>query len=309
MPTNLIVEQDGQRLRLRNVLDSAGRILRGDNTKVKFDFSRVSKIFPGGMLVFLAHLYLLTIVYPGRATVRAPHGSVAAQLLEHVGIYRMVGSAPTGVTPLHESVVNWRYLTGTGSDGAQINDLLASYKGAVDAEIPEGLYDVLAEAFTNVRHHAFPKDSTVPEELKRWWLFSRYVAPKDGDPGNLYIAIYDIGVGIQTSLRKKMKAGEWMLDAADDLASLGGKKLERLLLQRAVEHERSSTGLKNRGLGLPEMKDFVLSTVGGRLYILSGQAQYSCMASLGSGAVFECANGFAGTLILWSLPLAQKESA
>lgn len=309
MPAHLIVEKDDQRAKLRRVLDSADSVLSQPRTKVKFDFSRVAKIYPGGMLVFIAHLYLLAQIYPGRVAVRAPSGSVASQLLEHVGVYSMLGAPRAGPAPNHESVVNWRYLTGTGSDGVLISELLASYKDQIDAEIPEGLYDVLAEAFTNVRHHAFPAASRVPEFLKRWWLFSRYVAPKAGSRGALYIAVYDIGVGIQNSLRHKLRTGEWILDATDELLSVGGRLLERKLLETAVEHERSRTGLKNRGLGLPEMKEFVMSTDGGRLYILSGSAQYSCSAGAGKGTVYDCANGFGGTLILWSLPLTPKESA
>lgn len=309
MPVHLIVEKDQQRGHLRQVLHSADLALSRPNTKVKFDFSRVAKIYPGGMLVFIAHLYLLVQIYPGRVAVRAPSGSVASQLLQHVGVYEMLGAPRNGSAPNHESVVNWRYLTGTGSDGAQINEMLTSYKEQVDAEIPEGLYDVLAEAFTNVRHHAFPAASTLPEFVRRWWLFSRYVAPRQGKRGNLYIAVYDIGVGIQNSLRAKLRAGEWFLDAAEELLAVGGRKLERKLLESAVEHDRSRTGLKNRGLGLPEMKEFALNTDGGRLYILSGSAQYSCSSAEGKGAVYDCANGFGGTLILWSLPLTPKESA
>jgi hypothetical protein len=313
MPVDLLVERGERRVALRRALDTAFRVLRQENTRVKFDFSRVAKIFPGGMLVFLAHLELMTLMCPGRVSVRAPPGSIPAQLIEHFGINGLLGASPLAVAPHHESVVNWRYVTGTGSDGAKINELLESYKRQTEAEIPEGLYDVLAEAFTNVRHHAFPEERKLFDELKRWWLFSRYVAPTDGQPGNLFIAIYDIGVGIQNSMRSKLKTGEMILDATDEILKLlGGQqttRLEKLLLKRAVEHERSSTGLKNRGLGLPEMKEFVLSTEGGRLYILSGRAQYSCVASTGKGEVFECINGFPGTLILWSLPLAQKEPA
>lgn len=311
MPKSMIVERDEQRAILRRSLDTAFEAL-GNGRRVKFDFSPVLKIFPGGLLVFLAHLELMILTWPGKVSIRTPHGSMAAQLLDHFGISALIGKTPSSIPSKHESVVNWRYLTGHGSEGEKILELLNSYKAHSDAEIPEGLYDVLAEAFTNVRHHAFPAGRQIFDELKRWWLFSRYEAPKEGKRGNLYIAIYDIGVGIQNSMRSQLKTGEWVLDVQDEILSMlssqHSPRLERVLLKRAVEHERSSTGLKNRGLGLPEMKEFVMSTQGGRLYILSGEAQYSCIQESGAGEVFECFNGFPGTLILWSLPLMQKET-
>ena len=312
MPKRLIVERDDQRAALRQALDTAFNALR-KGAKVKFDFSPVVKIFPGGMLVFLAHMELMRLTFPDKLSLGVARGSMASQLISHFGIDILLGVQPSRSASKHESVVNWRYLTGQGSDGEKIATLLDSYKSHTDAEIPEGLYDVLAEAFTNVRHHAFPADRDVFDELKRWWLFSRYEAPKDGKLGNLYIAIYDIGVGIQNSLRTKLKTGELVLDKTDEILTLlnsqHSRRLERVLLKRAVEHERSSTGLKNRGLGLPEMKEFVMRTPGGRLYILSGEAQYSCIQEFGTGEVYECPNGFPGTLILWSLPLSNKESS
>ncbi len=262
------------------------------------------------MLIFLAHLELLQLSYPGRVSARSRPGSIATQLLEHFGLARKLGLPTTSRSPSDESVVHWRYLTGTHADGIKITELLDWYRRTVEAEIPEGLYDVLAEALTNVRHHAFPAWKELFDSLKRWWLFSRYVAPSSKSPGGLFIAIYDIGVGIQASLKHKLTTGEMVLDAADDFSKLvglgDGKLLQRSLLKKAIEHPRTSTGLGYRGLGLPEMKDFVLATKTGRLYILSGGAQYSCLASEGKGEVFSCPNGFIGTLILWSIPLHQK---
>ena len=310
VPVHLVAEREEQRAKLRQVIDSAFEILMRGNSRVRFDFSSVAKIFPGGMLLFLAHLELLQLSFPGRVLVRVPPGSIVSQLLQHFGLAEKLGLPPTTVSPSHESVVHWRYLTGTRADGPKITELLNSYRNTVNAEIPEGLYDVLAEAFTNVRQHAFPQGDKTFEDLKRWWLFSRYVAPSGKTAGSLYIGVYDIGVGIQRSMRAKLTSGEIVFDIADEvmLAFNAGKNriLEKLLLSRAVDHERSSTGLGNRGLGLPEMKAFVLQTQSGRLYILSGRAQYTCFASQGEGFVSGCETSFPGTLILWSIPVHQK---
>lgn len=309
VPKHLLAETEEQRAKLHRAIDSAFVILRQSNTRVRFDFSPVEKIFPGGMLVFLAYLEMLQLVYPRRVLVTVRPDSIAGQLLERFGLSEKLGLQPSSA-PAHKSVVDWQYLTGTHADGERIADLLNFYKETVDAEIPEGLYDVLAEAFTNVRHHAFPASHILYEELKRWWLFARYVPPTGNQPGSLYIAVYDIGVGIQASLRAKLTSRELVLQAGDKLLSLisseDSRMLEQELLRHAVEHPRTSTGLANRGLGLPEMKEFVMGTESGRLYILSGYAQYSCIASLGTSQVFPCSGKFAGTLILWSIPLKKK---
>jgi hypothetical protein len=237
---------------------------------------------------------------------------MAAQLMHHFGVAERLGINLSTSTPNHEAVVNWDYKTGTQADGSAISEMIAGYRKFPHAEIPDGLYDVLTEALTNVRHHAYPSSDSTPEELRRWWIFSRYVEPENDNPGVLFIAVYDLGVGIQNSMRSKLRKGEIALEATDELLGWSGwkgskKKLERLLLERAVEHNRSRTGLSFRGNGLPEMKDFVLHTTTGRLYIVSGHGQYSCVAVNGSSACVGCDDQMPGTLILWSIPLQHRE--
>jgi len=145
-------------------------------------------------------------------------------------------------------------------------------------------------------------------------LFSRFREPTNSRPGNLFIAVYDIGAGIQTTLRDQLQGcAERFAQLGDDikeLLSLGdGRKLQQVLLKHAIEHQRTSTGLAFRGHGLPEMRDFVLQTATGRLYIISGGAQYSCSPAQNVSHCITCAPAFPGTLILWDLPFRAKELA
>ena len=311
MPRDVMAETDSHREQLRQVITSALAILGRPRTKVRFDFTRTKMIYPGGMLLFLAYLQLMLLHFPGRVKARCFPQSLAAQLMRHFGVADQLGVAPAGSQPHHESVVNWRYLTGDFADGEKIAELIDGYRRDTSAKLPDGLYDVLAEALTNVRHHAYPADTDVPESMRRWWLFARYVAPKDDQPGNLFVAVYDIGVGIQHSMRTQLRSGEIALDKTDEVLKLlgigAGKRLDRLLLERAVEHPRSSTGLSFRGRGLPEMRDFVLATNAGRLYIISGNAQYTCLGGSSAGSVANSQKLFNGTLILWSIPLEHTE--
>lgn len=306
----LHAEKASSREKIRQVLLSAWTALDKGNTKIKLDFSRTHKIFPGGMLLLLANVALMLDMYPGKVRAKCPPKSMAAQLLRHFGYADKLGVSPATSQPSHDSVVKWRHVSGTHADGVAITTLLNNLKTDTNATIPEGLYEVLTEALINVRHHAYPDDCALPSDLRRWWIFSRLDNPTSSGPGNLYIGIYDVGVGIQKTMRQKLQKAEELLANAEDWSSWftwPTKQLEKRLLVEAVEHKRSSTGLAFRGNGLPEMKDFVTQTDSGSLSIISGYAQYTCRAASG-GKGYQCDDHTLGTLILWSIPLTHKES-
>lgn len=306
----LHAEKASSRQKIRQVLHSAWTALDKGNTKIKLDFSRTHKIFPGGMLLLLANVAMMLDAHPGKVIAKCPPKSMAAQLLRHFGYADRLGVSPATSQPSHDSVVKWRHVSGTHADGGAITKLLSELKTDTNATIPEGLYEVLTEALANVRHHAYPDDIDLPTELRRWWIFSRLDNPSKSEPGNLYIGVYDVGVGIQTTMRQKLQKAEEWLAHAEDWASWftwPTRQLEKRLLVEAVEHKRSSTGLAFRGNGLPEMKDFVTQTDSGSLSIISGHAQYTCRAASG-GKGYQCDDHTAGTLILWSIPLTYKES-
>jgi hypothetical protein len=55
------------------------------------------------------------------------------------------------------------------------------------------------------------------------------------------------------------------------------------------------------------MREFASTTNGGRLHIVSGQAQYTFVAGKIDGHTLGFKEEFPGTLLLWSLPLKMKE--
>jgi hypothetical protein len=257
----------------------------------------------------LSNVALMLEFFPGKVSAKCPPKSMAAQLLNHFGYAEKLGVNSASSLPSHKDVVTWRHVSGTNADGVAITKLLSELESDTDASIPVGLYEVLTEALTNVRNHAYPDDIAIPESLRRWWIFSRLDNPTEAKQGNLYIGIYDMGLGIQTTMREKLEKTEALVATAEDWAQWldwPKKFLEKRLLMEAVEHKRSSTGLAFRGNGLPEMKDFVMQTESGSLSVISGYAQYTCSASSG-GTSYQCDDLTKGTLILWSLPLQRKE--
>jgi hypothetical protein len=311
VPRLLVAERAEQRDRILDVAQQVRNVLVSSNSRVKLDFSRVEKIFPGGMLLLIASLQLICSTFPRRVSARCPPGSLAGQLLNHFGFASMLGVSPSLSKPMANSVVSWNFLTGTQSGGEEVRELLNQYRANTNAEIPPDLFAVLTEGLTNVRHHAY-KDSDVPPEFQKWWLFARCTEPKGSQQGSLYIAIYDVGVGIPFTMRKKLQTGEVVLNYADKLGSAisltEGTLLDQRLLTEAVERKRSQTGQPHRGNGLPEMREFVSSTDNGRLYIVSGHAQYTSVRGHEDGQTHGIRQKFPGTLLLWSLPLKLKES-
>lgn len=209
---------------------------------------------------------------------------------------------------MHASVTGWKFATGSSADGEKIREHIAEFASQVTSSLPDGLQNALCEATTNVKHHAYPVEADVPESLRRWWIFSKCKAPLLGQGGDLYLAFYDIGIGIQDSLRRNPQGwSERMQETMRAIGLLSGKGQDRELLRLAVEHTRTVTGLPFRGKGLPEMKEFAASTPGGKLTIISGHAQYTFQANSEEATVSKCDQGILGTLILWNLPLSWKE--
>lgn len=311
VPPILTAEKLEMRQKILMIISQIEARLRVKRCRVKLDFSRVKRIFPGGMLILIAALRRLSDAHPGRIHARCPPKSLAAQLLNHFGLADALGVTRHLSTPTHSSVVEWQHLVGSKADGDRVKELLDTYRLHTQADLPDELFLVLTEGLTNVAHHAYPAECAVAPEHRKWWLFSRFVEPTPAQEGSIYIAIYDIGVGIPATLRPKIKNYEHWLNVVDKTAratSLGdGALLDQRLLRTAIEESRSQTFLAFRGKGLPEMREFAASTDGGRLHIVSGQAQYSVLGGRPDGQLQGFGEKFPGTLLLWNLPLKGKE--
>ncbi len=283
------------------------------SARVKLDFSEVKRIYPGGMLLLLAYLERLVDAFPGRIRAVCPRGSMAAQLLWHFGFGEKLQIPEHGNEPRHASVTGWKYTTGHLAEGALVHEHIADFSSQVGSSMPDGLYNTLSESMTNVRQHAYPEGCKIPEQFRRWWMFSSCQSPASGQDGNLFLAFYDFGVGIPDSMRERLvglaeQSAETLHRLLRHLGLTHGKGLDRQLLQLAVDHTRSRTGLPFRGKGLPEMKEFAASMSGGQMTIISGRAMYRFRGHWPEAVVTKSERGILGTLILWNLPLTWKDA-
>lgn len=302
------------RIQIQQVLDTMLRTLADNRARVKIDFSGVSKIYPGGMLLLLAHLELLPKGQARRVRAVCPPGSKGAQLLHQFGFGSRLGVPTKGNQPHDDDVVHWRFGTGHQVEGLKIVEHIDGFAEMAGSSMPQGLYNVLCEAMSNVKHHAYPSTSSIPPALQRWWLFSSSRRPTPQASGQLYLAFYDIGLGIPGTMRTRLQGLREKFDGGlqalmREFGISDGRGQDRDLLRLAIEHERSSTGMHFRGKGLPEMKEFAASTDGGRMTIISGGAQYAYLAQNARTTLYRCNPPLLGTLILWNLPLPWKESA
>lgn len=313
VPKVLVAEKHETRVKILGTIRQMEAHLRQGNCRIKLDFSKVEKIFPGGMLIFLSALQRLTTLYPNFIRARCPPHSLSSQLLNHFGLAKALSLNTVHSAPKDISVVQWDFLHGSQADGPQVRDLLNKYRTKTNAAIPEALFPALTEGLTNVRQHAYNADSGIPPSLQNWWIFARMEDPTEGKRGYLYIAIYDIGYGIPATLRRKLNRREvvWdIVDKAGQLAALTtGRSVDKHLLQMAIEYRRSQTGSAHRGNGLPEMREFAQSNQNGRLHVISGKAQYSYISGRSDGHTQGFKDDFPGTLILWGIPLVAKEKA
>lgn len=310
LPSVINAEKDDKRASILNIVDSTLAGLSRDRS-IKLDFSRVIHIFPGGMLILLAFLERLLASYPGRIRASCRPGSMSAQLLHHFGYGTALKVPLARNQPCHASVINWRHATGCEAEGHKVQEQIDHFERQVGHAMPEGLYDVLTEAMINTRHHAY-QGMEVPEDMRRWWMFSSCREPDCDLPGNLYIGLYDMGVGIPEKLRRKLVGVAEHVKAGINrlMANFGQRDFtdqDCQLLGLAIDENRSSTGLTFRGLGLPEMKEFASKTPGGRMTIISGHGLYRFHSGWDTPKVTRCDPPLSGTLILWNLPLTWTE--
>lgn len=110
-PKLLIAEKYEQRQQILDVLSNIERRLQSGSYRVKLDFSRVEKIFPGGKLILLAALQSMAKRHPVRISAHCPPYSLAAQLLNHFGLSSALRISPSLSRLKDPSVIDWSHLT------------------------------------------------------------------------------------------------------------------------------------------------------------------------------------------------------
>lgn len=267
------------------------------NMRVVIDFKATRQLHPGGTLIFLAHIDLWLDKYPGQLTCRYPEDPVVEELLQHVSALSKLGLTSRKVVS-HERVKHWLFHCGTELDSATYSDLTKSTRSGIVHPYKELFADCLNEAVANTIHHAYeyPFKNLPSRAQQKWWMLSLL---KDDE---LFVAIYDAGIGIPGSLRRKPRFAEYF-----KMRNYNDARL----IQAAVGSTWSSTQLPHRGNGLPEMLEFSQNLEHGGLSIWSENGGLSYNPQIPDRRNREVRHHIdqrlPGTLVLWSIPFRKEQ--
>ena len=294
-PEQFVLQQTTDRELLIALIVKANQLLINPKARVYFDFSKAKKMHPCGTLYFMAQIDRLLLKNKGRVSCNYPKDEIVGQLFQHFGLLEKMGLTPKFEITA-ESVLPWHYVVGTKADTSKFNDLIHSYEFELEKPMRLGLYDSMSEAVTNCTHHAYDENQELPPEEQKWWMF----AQKSGSI--LTVAIYDTGIGIPESLRRKPELKDYFKGL-----SFRNRRSDKRLLLAAVGSNKSSTRLPYRGLGLPEMLNFVQKNSEGGLLIHSDRGAFIYRAQTSTQSTGYYDKAITGTLIQWTLPLIDGE--
>lgn len=259
--------------------------------RVKLDFGKVKELHSCGTLVFMARLDIWIGRYPRQLSCNYPADDVVEQLFQHVAILSRLGLSSRKKIS-HDRVSLWHFYSRSSADPSGFKSLTQSVIEQIDHANSALFADCLNEAICNTVGHAYKffAESRLALVYRKWWIFSQY---KDE---RLFVVIYDVGEGIPTSLRRKPELSEYF--RIRQYAS------DAVVIQSAIESNRTSTKQPERGKGLPEMLEFSKLLHGGKLSISSGKGECICNYDA-NGVVLrrrKFNRGLPGTLVQWTIP-------
>lgn len=156
-------------------------------------------------------------------------------------------------------------------------------------------FSAITESVSNVWQHAYDEEFYKEDkDLAHWWI----IVERIGD--QFYIAVYDTGVGIPLTLENKKWFRVIYFDTDGQLYEYAA---DAHRIKMAVEYGRSRFKVDNRGKGLSEAKDFVMSNPEGIMIIFSGLGSYTYHTDQGKEELKKLPSLFPGTLIQWNLKL------
>ena len=223
-----------------------------------------------------------------------------------LGFFELFKKAPKIESEEHTDGLKLvKYIKGKCGDKNKTKELKKSLQKLIGEKVPKWpfMHSGLSEAITNVSHHAYPANIGVNRNDKNWYL----TGSLNKDLNILKIAFYDQGIGIPKSLPTS-KIWEKILKLISSI-SQDERKLHTTLLKAAVEIDRTSTEVNDRGKGLQDLLEFIKQRGDGYLSILSlkGLYKYSIINGEEKVKTFPFGTELPGTLIIWSVKLQSNQ--
>ena len=229
-----------------------------------------------------------------------PTNEVVEQLFQKFDLFERLGISGRKSID-HDLVKYWSYLYGVDTDTKAFVELKEYTRSEIIHPKRELFADCLNEAIVNVQHHAYTYKDTgalfnQKIEQHKWWAFSYR------GESLLYVVIYDLGMGIPTSLRRDPRRREYLRRIRQYKA-----RSDRFLIADAIKSPLSATKLPYRGKGFPEMLEFSRGLENGSFSVWSGMggAEYSHKEKRLVSHELEVR--LPGTLVVWRLPFKMEE--
>ena len=303
------------RARVLDFLDHLRKVFCCVGRTILLDFQRTEKLFSCATLLLVAEVDRLRRTYPN-VVVRThlPRNLIARQVLQQVGLLKLIGHKHVmASSSFDETVKNWRYATGHCTDASRISDeVWDAMDGRITPALRRSIFKGITEAMTNSVHHAYVGERgdgvRLPSPEKRWWMFSQELE------GHLHVVVCDLGVGIQHSLpRNEQVEPGFMARLGSFLSNFQPDKREAATIKAAVEIGRTRTQLHNRGKGLKQIVDTIV-TAGdtANMVIYSNCGAYWVESSSSRSAsrekIIQYDGSIMGTLIQWRMPVTEQEA-
>lgn len=220
-------------------------------------------------------------------------------------------------TPYNKNLANHEHLPIVSSYGSEkmeeiIDHIVKSvYKDNMTPEEEYKFGDAVSETINNVGLHAYPKKDA---QYKRWWLLCNVI----GD--QLYLAIYDKGVGIPKTVLDK----PWFFATLESaypeqyqeltqefpefertgLIPIVKKKLyDAELIGISMAGDVSGTKKSKHGQGSKSIRALVDECEDGKLWVFSNKGLYHFCSVKDGPSLYKLPQKLPGTLVQWNIKL------
>lgn len=279
------------------------------------DFSRTEKISAAALVVVYAAIELAGVGRSGRASVSLSIKSPAVNnAIKSSNLHKLINGFE--IKYALGSARNMPIVSSVGREQMdEVVDFIQRriYDGRMSPEQEHVYGDAVSETINNVRLHAYPGESN---EKKRWWLMCSTFGK------NLYLAIYDCGVGIPKTVVHQpwffplLKYTDSKLydDITKDIPEIesSGVKIfdaiptrisDERLIYFSMQNDVSGTRQEKHGQGSKSIKALVNDTDGGVLWVFSNNGLYTFNEDGQQPGASKLKNKFPGTLVQWNIEL------
>jgi len=308
-------EKDSSYLETMNIVSAITRCNPNITQKVNLDFSQTKNIKIASILVLYAAIEIAITRGVRFKIISFPHEYKATKVIKRSGLDKLCRDGI--LTPDFNSEFI-PVISGVGGDYRdEIVDFIQNkiYKNKMSAHTESIYGGAIQEAINNVSYHAYP---TIQENNdKKWW------AKCDLAGDQLFLAIYDLGVGIPETVMKRTWYGNILQQTypqiydkiQSELEKEGvsisefrykyGKVTDAMKIAISMVGDVTGTDSSKHGQGSKSIKGLVTDNDIGTLWIYSNDGLYKLKS--GSVETIDLPKRIPGTLIQWNIKVDQDE--